>query len=112
MNQENDNQKLNELKEKMRQAKKNQEEKEGCLQYLLGRKVKMTFTEHTYGKGKDKMKYKEYEIVDPEFVAEINNISSDNRIFPPGTMGTMDYKMSRLNVYINAEGVVTKVNYG
>lgn len=104
--------KLNEIKRKMKEAQKTREGREDGVQYLVGRKVNMTVTEHEYGKGEDKMKYKQYEINDPDFVAEIDAINAENRIFPPGTMGTMDYKMFRLNVYINAEGVVSKVNYG
>lgn len=101
---------LNEIKRKMKEAKKRQENRENGVQYLVGRKVNMTITDYEYGK--DKVKYKQYEVNDPEFIAEIDAITSENRIFPPGTMGTMDYKMFRLNVYINTEGVVSKVSYG
>lgn len=108
----NEESQMKEIKRKMKEAKKARETKENALQYLVGRKVNLIVTEHEYGKGEDKMKYKQYKVDDTEFEKEIDSITTENRIFPPGTMGTMDYKMFRLNVYINEEGIVTDVNYG
>ena len=79
---------------------------------LVGRKVNLTVTDVEYGKDENKKIYKRYEVVDPEFEKEVNAISSENRIFPPGTAGTMDFKPYRLNVYINKDGIVEMVNYG
>ena len=112
MTKANEESQINEIKRKMKEAKKARETKENALQYLIGRKVNLIVTEHEYGKGEDKMKYKQYKVDDTEFEKEIDSIASQNRIFPPGTMGTMDYKMFRLNVYINEEGIVTRVSYG
>ena len=79
---------------------------------LVGRKVNLTVTDVEYGKDENKKIYKRYEVVDPEFEKEVKAISSENRIFPPGTAGTMDFKSDRLNVYINKDGIVEMVNYG
>lgn len=86
--------------------------KDNGVQHLIGRKVSINVTEHEYGKGLDKMRYKQYKVTDPEFEKEIDAIATENRIFPPGTMGTMDFKTYRLNVYINEEGIVTRADYG
>lgn len=86
--------------------------RENPAQKLVGRKVNLNITEHDIKIGKNTKKYKHYEIVDPEFEKEVDNINSYNRIFSPGTVGTMDYQITRLNVYIDTEGVVYKVNYG
>lgn len=79
---------------------------------LVGRKVNLSVTEVEYGKDENKKIYKRYEVVDPDFEKEVNSITSENRIFPPGTAGTMDFKPYRLNVYINKDGIVEMVNYG
>lgn len=81
-------------------------------QNLVGTKVNMTVTEHESTMGDKVFKYKEYEIVDPNFEKKVNSINPDNRIFPPNTAGTMDYKPFRLNVYIDESGIVTEVSNG
>lgn len=80
-------------------------------QSLVGRKVKLKINEIVRGEGENKRIYHQYKIDDPEFVAEVNAISSNNRILPPGTGGTMDFQMFRLNVHINEDGIVTDVAY-
>lgn len=85
---------------------------ENIAQKIIGRKVNMTVTAHESKIGKDIFKYKQYELNDPDFEKEVNTINPDNRIFPPNTAGTMDYKPFRLNVYINEDGVVTEVRNG
>lgn len=80
-------------------------------QSLVGRKVKLKINEIIRGEGENKRVYHQYKVDDPEFVAEVNAISANNRILPPGTAGTMDFQMFRLNVHINEEGIVTDVAY-
>ena len=90
-----------------------QEESENMVaQALVGRKVNLKVNEIVRGEGENKRIYKQYKVDDLKFVDEVNAISQTNRIFPPGTMGTMDYKPYRLNVHINEDGLVTEVNYG
>lgn len=99
----------NEIKEKMKTAKKNQESR---LQAFVGRKVKMEIIDREYIiAGKPKL-YPHYKMIDSEFEQEIASLSSDYRIFPPGTAGTMDYQPGRLNVYINKECLVDSVSFG
>lgn len=107
----NKGEKMNDdIKKKMKEMKDAQE---NSVKYLIGRRVNMIITEEEYQIDKDeKIVYKEYEINDPEFKKEIDSINDNNRIFTPGTAGTMDYKMGRLNIYINEEGIVNKVNFG
>lgn len=86
--------------------------KESAVSKLVGRKVNLNITEQDITIGEKTKRYKRYTLDDDKFEKEVDSISSNNRIFPPGTMGTMDYQASRLNVYINEEGVVTQVSYG
>lgn len=83
---------------------------DNIVKNLIGRKVNIDVTEHEYGK--NKTLYKKYTVNDKKFEQEIDAIAIENQIFPPGTMGTMDFKPYRLNVYINEEGVVTRADYG
>lgn len=85
---------------------------EDSPQKLVGRKVNLIVTEHESKIGEKVFKFKQYEVVDPEFENDVNNINSDNRILPPDTGATMDYKPFRLNVYIDEQGIVTQVNNG
>ncbi len=94
----------------MKEQETNEEEFD--IQSLVGRKVTLEVTERVRGEGENKRVYESYKVNDPQFVEEVNNISTNNRIFPPGTGGTMDYQMFRLNVYIDENGIVTDVSYG
>lgn len=94
----------------MKEQETNEEEFD--IQSLVGRKVILEVTERVRGEGENKTVYESYKVNDPQFVEEVNNISTNNRIFPPGTGGTMDYQMFRLNVYIDENGIVTDVSYG
>lgn len=94
----------------MKEQETNEEEFD--IQSLVGRKVTLEVTERVRGEGENKRVYESYKVNDPQFVEEVNNISTNNRIFPPGTGGTMDYQMFRLNVYIDETGIVTDVSYG
>lgn len=84
------------------------------IQSLIGRTVKLSFTEFEYEliKGEKKRLLKQYKVADPEFEKEINAITSEYRIFAPGQMGTMDFISYRLNIYINESGIVTRADYG
>lgn len=86
--------------------------RESLVQKLVGRKVNLEATEKEIKIGKNIKKCTYYKMIDPEFEKEVDNISGNSRIFPPGTAGTMDYQAGRLNVYINEEGIVDKVSYG
>ena len=81
-------------------------------QKLVGRKVNMIVIDNEEHMGGEVFKYKEYELKDPDFENEVNNINPNNRIFTPNTGGTMDHKPFRLNVYIDENGVVTEVRNG
>lgn len=94
------------------ETEEEKQEREGPAQKLLGRKVNVEVTEQEITSGKNTKKYKSYTLNDSQFEKEVDSITSNNRIFTPGTMGTMDYQITRLNVYINEEGVVDKVSYG
>lgn len=94
------------------EPEENRQARENAAAKLVGRKVNLNMTEQDITIGEKTKTYKRYKLDDNNFEQEVDSISSNNRIFPPGTMGTMDYQASRLNVYINEEGIVTQVSYG
>lgn len=53
-----------------------------------------------------------YEIDDPVMQEQINALGSKVRVWLPGTWGTTDHKMGRINVQIDKDGVITKVYNG
>ncbi|KZZ98819.1 translation machinery-associated protein 20 [Moelleriella libera RCEF 2490] len=39
-------------------------------------------------------------------------LPSEHRVLPPNSFGTTDFNEKRLNIHLNDEGIVTKVNHG
>ena len=49
-----------------------------------------------------------YDDVPSHIIAQTDNV----RRIDPGSLVTMDYRMDRLNVYVDAEGLITRVRCG
>lgn len=75
---------------------------------LIGQKVHLDITERSSRHGVQMT----YEMNDPVMEAKIRAEFATVRIFPPGTNGTMDAKPFRTNVYIDEDGVITRITNG
>lgn len=77
------------------------------MKTLVGRKFELIKSDKQPNRGSyDKISDEDYEIIKKELGA------TRLRIWLPGTIGTADYRTDRHNVYLDANGVVTKVKIG
>lgn len=77
---------------------------------LIGKKIKLKKEHQTLASGEI---ITVYHLDDNEVEEEIRNeIGGEVRIFPPGSLGTADYKQFRTTIYIDEDGVVTDVIQG
>lgn len=82
------------------------------FEYLIGQKVPLNVekkSQMVFGKT---MSYSFYTMADARIEEKLNSLAENVRIFLPGTVGTMDYRLDRLNVSITEQGVIDRVYYG
>lgn len=79
---------------------------------LIGQHVKIKAQEHVQEFLGKELKFTSYTLDDPEMQKKISQTFPNVRIFPPGTMGTADYKPNRVNVYLNKDGIITEISNG
>lgn len=80
---------------------------------FIGQKFNLKAVTHKMEIGKDIVDHVVYTPDDSEMKKKIEAAFVGTvRIFPPGTMGTQDYKPQRTNVYINKKGVIHKITKG
>jgi predicted component of type VI protein secretion system len=77
------------------------------MKTLVGRKFEIIKSDNKPNRGSyDQISDEDYESIQKELGA------TRLRIWLPGTIGTMDYRPDRHNVYLDANGVVTEVEIG
>ena len=77
--------------------------------HLIGRKVNVKAIGRTY---RD-VEYHDYDIDDPEFLTEMAlRYPGTIRYLTPGTIGTLDYDTSRMNIEIDKTGTITNIYFG
>lgn len=79
---------------------------------LIGQKVNLKTEEHKIKFLDKDLTMTSYTLDDPHMQKLIQDTFPDVRIFPPGTMGTADYKPFRVNVNINEQGIITSISNG
>lgn len=80
--------------------------------YLIGQKVPLNVEiKNTVIFGKNKS-YSFYTMADARLEEKLNSLAENVRVFLPGTVGTMDYRLDRLNINITEQGIIDRVYYG